>query len=128
MSKSKVMNKVAEEISVNIKKLNELPHILERVKTGRTRLCHKKDGSYVLQEEYREKYLDWKYTSEESLNEIKQIWQDVETYEEETDKNTLSAEQKLQLCMDTMQTVIDNTSEISTMQLLSDILERIKND
>ena len=44
----------------------------------------------------------------------------------EIDKNTLTTEQKLQLCMDTMQTVIDNTSEIATMQLLSDILERVK--
>lgn len=65
-----------KKIQNDMKQLNVMfakkPHILITEPIDNSfRLLHKKDGSYVLQREYKEMYLDWEYKDEKSLDEIK---------------------------------------------------------
>lgn len=46
----------------------------------------------------------------------------------EFNTNLLSYKTKLELCIAAMQTVVDNTGELATRQLLSDILEKVKGE
>lgn len=75
----RMQNEIKELNSMLLKK----PHILDSQPIENSfRLLHKKDGSYVLQQQYREMYLDWEYKDEKSLDEIKFVWKDIKTEEE----------------------------------------------